>query len=119
MTDRLCDICSLPALTSPCSERCQVLKPLKKRIEAQGEYWDRTTLKAVSELKKGTTICPGQLAFSLLSPEERGVKNERDALALLRSRYRALREKGLIRFFQKGVCVPIAKWPRGAFRIAK
>jgi len=87
-------------------------------VEAVSEQIEQSILSAVSSLSKGTTVCPGNLAFSILMALNMGPASERDALALLRSHYRKLRNSGKLRFFQKGKCVPLAKWPKGAFRLA-
>jgi hypothetical protein len=113
----LCDICSLPSDRSPCSERCRRLRPVKRRVLERSDEVDRLLLEAVPRSKALGTACPGLLARAVLMRLGLATLDERDSLAVVRSNYRQLRERGAIRFYQKGVPVPRARWPKGPFRV--
>jgi len=92
---------------------------MKASVDERGPEIDELVLSLVGKMVRGTSQGAGGLASDILQQLEIVVADERDALTLLRSRFRALREERKIRLFQKGEVVPLAKWPDGAFSIGR
>lgn len=114
-----CRVCALPAVSSPCSERCHRLAAKKRVVDAKAAEVSQQIVEAIAQLRSGTTICPGDLAYRLTQSLGLPVASARDALALMRSQYLRLRNERKLRFFQKGVVLPITKFPKGPFRLGR
>ncbi len=114
-----CEVCWLDGPQSPCSARCRGLRAAKRTLCADVRGLEDEISRAVSSLRPGTTLCPGVLAEQLA--RGRGVElTASDALACLRETYFALRAAKRLRFYQKGVVVPLGKDTlRGPFRLGR
>lgn len=116
----LCEVCYRPGPDLICSRRCQGLVKVKaslKQAEAR-----RCILEEVTKLDKDGSMCPGRLSKTVLDAMGIGLKEERDALSVLREMLFALRAEGHLRFFQKNVLVSKGKGPwemRGSFRVKR
>jgi hypothetical protein len=95
------------------------MRARKSAVAGDGPAIDQALMRAVSELRPGATACPGILGEQVL--RERGFEvDARDALLLVRQRLLALRAAGRVRFYQKGIVVPLGKAaPRGPFRVGR
>jgi hypothetical protein len=116
----LCEVCHRPGPEPICSRRCQGLRKLKSSLNTAEVR--RRILEELAKLDKDTSICPGRLAKIVLDSLEINLKEERDALSLLREAVFTMRDEGLLRFFQKNVLVPKGKGPmdlRGPFRLKR
>lgn len=115
----LCAVCALPSASPVCSERCRRMRARKREVDALGPALDEAVTASVRALRSGTTACPGVLGEAVLRAHGFEV-DARDALLLLRGRLLALRDAGRLRFFQKGVVVPLGKASlRGPFRLGR
>jgi len=117
--DVRCEVCWLDGPQSPCSERCRGLRATKRALCADPGAIEAEVLAAVSTLRPHTTICPGVLAEQIARGHGLAL-TARDALACLREVYFTLRIARRLRFFQKGVVVPLGKTTlRGPFRLGR
>jgi hypothetical protein len=91
----------------------------KREVDTLGPVLDEAVTAGVRALRPGATACPGVLGEAVLRAHGFEV-DARDALLLLRGRLLALRDDGRLRFFQKGVVVPLGRTtPRGPFRLGR
>ncbi|MBM4251552.1 MAG: DUF3253 domain-containing protein [Deltaproteobacteria bacterium] len=114
----LCEVCHRPGPEPICSRRCQGLRKLKSSLNTAEVR--RRILEQLAKLEKDSSICPGRLAKIVLDSMEIHLKEERDALSILREDLFTMRDEGVLRFFQKNVLVPKARGPldlRGPFRL--
>lgn len=111
-------MCALPARHAVCSVRCEGLKTLRNRVDASAEVFDSEALARLRRQAKGDTWCPGTLSFEVLEALGIRASDARDALAVCRARWLALRASGKVRFFQRGRLVPPGKTEiRGPWRV--
>lgn len=118
MQSILCKVCYRPGPEVICSRRCHGLNKIKAALDI-AEVFPKI-LEELSQLDKDATICPGRLAKTVLDRLGFQLKEERDALSVLRESLFALREQGRLRFFQKNRLVPKGKGPmdiKGPFRV--
>jgi hypothetical protein len=95
------------------------MRPRRREVDAVGPSLDDAIVAAVAALRPGTTACPGVLGEQMLRAHGFEV-DARDALLLVRERLLTLRAAGRLRFYQKGVVVPLGKGaPRGPFRVGR
>ncbi|MBC7531765.1 MAG: DUF3253 domain-containing protein [Oligoflexus sp.] len=104
---QICEVCHRPSPDVVCSRRCGGLAKLKRKLD--GSETRRLLLAEVRALEKDSTICPGRLSKRVLDQLGVEVKEERDALSILRETLFLLRQEGEIRFFQKNQLIPKAK----------
>ena len=111
-----CRICSLPLPRSGaddgiCSRRCAARRKESARVAADAVVLKEQILTEISTLRKGTTICPGELSQRILTGTDQ-------PLSLLRPLLFELAEARKIRLSQKG---SIVLWPqiRGPFRVGQ
>lgn len=110
-----CRICVLPLPRNPdesgiCSRKCAGRKAESERIMEDRDKLKHSILVEVSSLRKGTSICPGELSHRVLPGTEQ-------PLSLLRPLIFELAEAGKLRLSQKGTLLPWWKI-RGPFRVA-
>ena len=118
MDPYLCEVCHRPSPELICSRRCQGLRKLKSLLNTAEVR--RRILEELAKLDKDASICPGRLAKVVLHSLGIHLKEERDALSILREALFTMRDEGLLRFFQKNVLVPKGKGPmdiRGPLRL--
>lgn len=118
MQSILCKVCYRPGPDAICSRRCHGLFKIKVALDSAEVF--AKILEELSLLDRNVTICPGRLAKTVLDRMGFSLKEERDALSVLRESLFALREQGRLRFFQKNILVPKGKGPwdvRGPFRV--
>ena len=116
----LCEVCHRPSSEPICSRRCQGLRKLKSSLNTAEVR--RRILEELAKLDKDASICPGRLAKIVLDSFEIHLKEESDALSILREALFTMRDEGLLRFFQKNVLVPKARGAmdlRGPFRVRR
>lgn len=114
LQEHCCTVCGLPLprddSTGICSRRCASLQQLSREIQTtRRAEMTAAILQELSTLKRGSTICPGELSQRVLP----GVQ---DPLRLLRPLLHALEQEHKIRLLQKGVVRPWRKI-RGPFRV--
>jgi hypothetical protein len=115
-----CVVCALPARKPVCSERCRGLRPLKAAADAVGPRFDAALLSLLRACPRGETLDPGATALRILSDLGAAPRDARDALAVVRGRCLALREQGLVRFYQRGRLLPPGKtFVRGPWRLGR
>ncbi len=109
-----CRICALPlpprsAGEGICSRRCAGLRGESAAVEEQAHALMERLLAEVARLRRGTTVCPVDLA-------QRVLPQVAQALTVLRPLIFELAESGRLRLSQKGALV---RWPKisGPFRI--
>ncbi len=114
-----CEVCCLYGPQSPCSARCRGLRASKRALCAEPARLEVEILAAISALRPDTTVCPGVLAEQIARSHGQDL-TARDALACLRETYFGLRAARRLRFYQKGVVVPLGKETlRGPFRLGR
>lgn len=114
-----CEVCWLFGPQSPCSARCRGLKPSKRALCADLPGLEAEVRAAIAALRPDTTVCPGVLAEQIARSHGQDL-TARDALACLRETYFGLRSARRLRFYQKGVVVPLGKETlRGPFRLGR
>lgn len=114
----LCKVCYRPGPEAICSRRCHGLFKIKAALDT-AEVFPKI-LEELSRLDKNATICPGRLAKTVLDGMGFLLREERDALSVLRESLFILREQGRLRFFQKNSLIPKGKGPwevKGPFRV--
>lgn len=109
-----CRICLLPLPRGKndngiCSRRCAGRKEESALVAERSEELKSALLLEISSLRKGTTVCPGELSHRVMAGTDQ-------PLSLLRPLIFELAEAGKIRLSQKGVILPWWKI-RGPFRV--
>ncbi len=109
-----CRICLLPLPHGKnengiCSRRCAGRKEESAQVAERSEELKSAILMEISTLRKGTTLCPGELSQRVMAGTEQ-------PLPLLRPLICELAEAGKIRLSQKGTILPWWKI-RGPFRV--
>lgn len=110
-----CRICLLPLPRNAdesgiCSRRCAGRKVESAHVAENREELKQSILVEISALRKGTSVCPGELSHRVLPGTEQ-------PLSLLRPLIFELAEAGKLRLSQKGTLLPWWKI-RGPFRVA-
>jgi hypothetical protein len=114
----LCQVCYRPGPELICSRRCKGLLKLKSHVHAHEVR--RRVLDELAKLPGDASLCPGRLSKLVLDGIGVYLKEERDALSLIRETLFAMRDEGLLRFLQKNQVISKGKGPmdiKGPFRV--
>lgn len=114
-----CRVCALPSRGTTCSERCRGLRTLRRRVEESAAAVREALLKSLRAAPVDGGSEPGPLAFAVLRGLSVPVRDARDALAVARAEFYALRAAGRVRFVQRGRVVPPGRaFVAGPWRVA-
>ena len=109
-----CRVCALPLPAGPCdngicSRRCADRRRESGNVARTAATLKERIVEEISKLKRGTTMCPGELSQRILPGLEQ-------ALTLLRPLIFELADARRLRLSQKGT---VTIWPkiRGPFRV--